>query len=505
MSRYELKEIEQASQLMREGMINEALQIVLELEKRNDLSSQDLLSSKLLKAKLFNRSSQYLESLKYANQFLDEIQKQEDPFSYLDCLLIKARSFIMMGDVTQGTTILKQAEEIFENLKGVSKTDLRERESLMVRLKTISAGLAEGPHFVLKGNKIALELAKDSNDKGLIVPCLLNLAEDYQALGDYDKAISYAIRAIEVHYPPFLLIPLGFLIESFLAKGDVVNAKFYFQEMSEVREKDQSKYNNLIYNYYEALILKSSLRARDRIKAEDIFKQIVKEREDILHPTYLPSFTTKAIISLCSLLITELSMTNDSDVINEIDPYITMLINYAEQQQTVFTYYFTAETYLLQGKLHLLTFNIKKAKRYLTQAVQIANRFGPSKLATRISKENEELFKNEYLWKKLKEEDAPMADRIALARLQEQIEGMIRNPNISAIYIRDEKVAITKETKICLICRGEVLRFSYICKCGAIYCENCARAISDLENVCWICDLPIDYSKPVKLYKNKKK
>ena len=44
-----------------------------------------------------------------------------------------------------------------------------------------------------------------------------------------------------------------------------------------------------------------------------------------------------------------------------------------------------------------------------------------------------------------------------------------------------------------------MLRYSYICECGAIYCENCARAVSDLENVCWACETPIDYSKPVKL------
>ena len=504
MSRSELKEIRQASQLIREGMINEALQIVLELEKRNDISSQDLLSSKLLKAMFFNRSLQCSEALKYVNQVLDEIQKKGDPFSFLDCLLIKAHSFIMMGDLTRGNTILKQAEEIFENLKGVSKTDLRERESFMVRINAISKGFAGGPHLSLKGNKIALDLAKDSNDKGLIVPCLLNLAEDYQALGDYDKAIIYAKRAIEVHYPPMLIIALGLLIENLFGKGDVVNAKFYFQQMSKVREKDQSKYKTLIYHYYEALILKTSLRARDRIKAEEIFKQIVKEKEDFLLPTFLP-YNIKAIINLCSLLLIELSMTNDSDVINEINPYITMLLNLAEQQQTFFTYYFAAETYLLQGKLHLLTFNIKKAKRFLTQAQQIANRFGPTKLATKITKENDDLLKNEDLWKKLKEEGAPMADRIALARLHKQIEGMIRNPTISTFYVRDEKVAISKETKICLVCRGEVLRFSYICKCGAIYCENCARAITDLENVCWICDIPIDYLKPVKSYKDEGK
>ncbi|MFX0057453.1 MAG: hypothetical protein ACFE8J_04055, partial [Candidatus Heimdallarchaeota archaeon] len=265
------------------------------------------------------------------------------------------------------------------------------------------------------------------------------------------------------------------------------------------REKDQNKYKNLIYQYYEALILKTSLRARDRIKAEELFKQMVKERLP-----FLPSFNIKAIINLCSLLLTELSITNDSDIINEINPYIRMLLNFAEQPETFFTYYFAAETYLLQGKLYLLTFNIMKAKRSLIQAQKVANRFGPSKLATKIVKEYEDLLKNEYLWKKLKEEEASMADRITLARLHEQIEGMIRNRNISTFYVRDKKVAITKETKICLVCRSEVLRFSYICRCGAIYCENCARAVTDLENVCWICDTPIDYLKPIKVYEESK-
>ena len=62
-------------------------------------------------------------------------------------------------------------------------------------------------------------------------------------------------------------------------------------------------------------------------------------------------------------------------------------------------------------------------------------------------------------------------------------------------------MTIHKEKIICLVCRGEVLKFSYICECGTIYCENCARALTNLENVCWACDFPIDYSKPVKPFK----
>ena len=102
------------------------------------------------------------------------------------------------------------------------------------------------------------------------------------------------------------------------------------------------------------------------------------------------------------------------------------------------------------------------------------------------------------LWEKLKEEEAPMADRLELARIDEKIIGIVYNRALLTPQVTEEKVSISKEKKICLVCRGEVLRFTYICECGAIYCDNCARALTNLENICWVCDVPIDYSKPVK-------
>ena len=105
------------------------------------------------------------------------------------------------------------------------------------------------------------------------------------------------------------------------------------------------------------------------------------------------------------------------------------------------------------------------------------------------------------LWEKLKESGAPMAEHFDLAHLEEQIRGMVKNRFLLTTQVIETEVAIHKEKKICLVCRGEVLRYSYICKCGSIYCENCARALKNLENVCWACDDPIDYSKPVKIFR----
>ena len=266
-----------------------------------------------------------------------------------------------------------------------------------------------------------------------------------------------------------------------------------FKELNNKFMMAKDKQINRWYLFDKALILKKSLRARNRVKAEDILMQIVKDED----PDY--ELIVRVLLYLCELLLVELRMTNDLEVLDEIEPFVFRLINIAEKSNS---YWILCEAHLLQTKLSLLTFNLKKAQRFLTQAQQIAERFGLTQLTTRIANEKEELLNKLDLWGKLKEVGSPMADRFDLTRLDEQIAGMVKNRAVLTAQVTEDKVAIHKEKKICLVCRGEVLRYTYICECGAIYCENCARAITDLENVCWACEVPIDYSKPVKPYKD---
>ena len=67
--------------------------------------------------------------------------------------------------------------------------------------------------------------------------------------------------------------------------------------------------------------------------------------------------------------------------------------------------------------------------------------------------------------------------------------------------ITEEEVMFHKEKKICLVCKGKALNFIYVCSgCEALYCENCARTLEDLENACWLCNKPFNESKPSKPY-----
>ena len=69
--------------------------------------------------------------------------------------------------------------------------------------------------------------------------------------------------------------------------------------------------------------------------------------------------------------------------------------------------------------------------------------------------------------------------------------------------ITEEEVTYYKEQKICMICKGKVSGFNiFLCpNCETIYHEECARALGDAENACWVCNKPIDKSKPSKPFK----
>ena len=87
-----------------------------------------------------------------------------------------------------------------------------------------------------------------------------------------------------------------------------------------------------------------------------------------------------------------------------------------------------------------------------------------------------------------------------MSQLNNQIKRIVRKGLSVSTQISEETVTVHIDKKICLVSKGEVLGFSYTCKCNAVYCENCARALSDLENVCWVCNTPIDSSNPFKSF-----
>jgi predicted amidophosphoribosyltransferase len=80
--------------------------------------------------------------------------------------------------------------------------------------------------------------------------------------------------------------------------------------------------------------------------------------------------------------------------------------------------------------------------------------------------------------------------------LDSQVLGIFTRPQ----KVTEDEVTYHRERKICLVCKGDLLRSIYLCpECDAIYCIKCSEAISNIDNGCWSCYTPIDPTKPVKL------
>ncbi|MFX1469147.1 MAG: hypothetical protein ACFFB8_10825, partial [Promethearchaeota archaeon] len=272
-----------------------------------------------------------------------------------------------------------------------------------------------------------------------------NIAHNFYNMKEYDKAIKYAKEAFKVKNNRYLAIVLGTLIEINVSKGDTKEAKVYLDRLREHLEKFDFKLQ--FYHQSKALILKSSLRARDRIKAEDIFKEIA------LDNTVLSESRIEAIINLCDLYLTELRITNDPDIINEIHPYIQELLSIAEKQHL---YLYLAETYILQAKLSLLTLDLKKAKRFLTQAERIAESYGMKRLAMKISYEHDKILRQTKMWENLKTSEVSLSERFEFSGLNEQMENMVKRRMIQVPEISEEEPML-----LLIVSEGGIPLFSH--------------------------------------------
>jgi len=68
--------------------------------------------------------------------------------------------------------------------------------------------------------------------------------------------------------------------------------------------------------------------------------------------------------------------------------------------------------------------------------------------------------------------------------------------------ITEEEVTISKEKRVCLVCKVKLERSMYICPdCQTFYCKKCSNALMGLENACWFCNAPFDELKPSKPFR----
>jgi tetratricopeptide (TPR) repeat protein len=271
----------------------------------------------------------------------------------------------------------------------------------------------------LKHYMKAMEIMKKFKSNLYNAYGLNNIGNLHAELGDYEMALQYLEESLEFWERDPLQIEgvIDSLIAVALKMGDTDLAQKYFQRLENIYNQTPDSRIEILYKYNKALILKNSSRIRDKVKAEKLFKHIIKTE------TRIPDIIINSYIHHCDLLFAEFRMNKNDEVIEEINQNIAQLLTIAEKSHSYIVF---CETFILQAKLALLTFNVKDSRRSLTQAQKIAESYGMRRLAMKISHEHDELLKQIEMWEKFKKSEAPLSERWELAGLNKQMDNMVR-------------------------------------------------------------------------------
>ena len=287
----------------------------------------------------------------------------------------------------------------------------------------------------LKHSLKSVTIYKKINNKSYIAMTLNNIGGLYAEIGDYDNALKYLEESLSLWKQglPAIETVLDSIITAAVNKGDITLARKYFKQLKELHFQLKTPIIVLLYKYNKALMLKNSTRIRDKAEAENLFKRVAE--------TDLMAFDIKikALIHLCDLFLAEYRLNQDPEVLDELDSFITKLLEFAEKSHS---YLIFCETFILQAKISLLKFETKTARRYLTNAQKIAESHGMKRLAIQISYEHDILLDQLMKWQKFQHSKIPLSKKIELARINEQMEHMVKKSQIKIPEPEDEESII---------------------------------------------------------------
>ncbi|MFX0040585.1 MAG: tetratricopeptide repeat protein [Candidatus Heimdallarchaeota archaeon] len=439
-------------QLKDESKFKEALQIINELEKKHNYTTEEKFEIYLLKSSLLFELGYFNEFFKYIDLADKERSQIKDKLKIFDFLVLKSKQLLLREENDEVLKILTKAEQMLNNLSliefkeknaiillykaryyfktGDFKRSIeyvynvlkiaKEIKNNMLRLQAVKLCCFnysnKGNHKkALEIGNFYLELARKEDNKQEIIGALnvlgmtltekeeLYQALDYlkQALSICDEISSFKTAAV-----------LTSLFDLYLEMNDFGQAEQCLNRLKKIKNQKDFRWFDDAFRLGKAEFLKKKPQPIAKIKAREIFKEIVNEEGTF------PEFNYVSLIGLCDSYLKEASNTNDLKLLDELHPYLTQLMDIAINQES---YWLIVESYLFQAKLKLIIFEFDEAQDFLEQALFSAEKYSQDRLRKKVLNEQNKLSRNLDKWERLKASGAKMSDRMELAHVDEQI------------------------------------------------------------------------------------
>jgi tetratricopeptide (TPR) repeat protein len=442
-------------QLKCQSKNKDALKLLNKFENNEDFNLEEQFEFNYLKSTILTELGKYREALKYNNLALKKSRKLSDNFKILDVLIERAFLVGIQDRKDESFKIIKEAEQLLNTIEQKNSEEFKDkkakvellrirhylnigdyersldlakkaltmaeeennRERMMLRVKSIAFNysLLGETNKCYEYNQQYLSLAEELDNKQEIIGALNSLAMNLMDKGEFYEAIGFAERSLsicdEISSWKTAAV-LTTLFDSYIYTNSYKKAEQCLDRVEQILNQEYNKWYDEWFHIQKATLLKSKPQEQDHEEALAIFKQLVNQKNASLDMTYY------SLINLCDLYLKKLNKKNDLNILDELQPYLSQLEMIAE---TYKSFWVQVETYSLQAKLNLITFNFEEAQEFLIKAYDVAEDHGLYRLIEQILQEQTELSKNLNKWEKLKASNARISDRMNLAQIDEQI------------------------------------------------------------------------------------
>ncbi|MFW9940742.1 MAG: tetratricopeptide repeat protein [Candidatus Thorarchaeota archaeon] len=505
------KELERGWNLYIEGKIEEALQVLTDFEKLEEITLEDKHNYRLFKCNIFSSMGKFQESLQIAEQDYQESKSQNKLLFLIDSIFEKWFTLFMLG----GEAWMALSGEIREDvvLSGKLLKSFTQEPPIEVRLRKGLLFFMKGYYFYWEGkldkaieyHKRSLAILENYDITATMIPFNLHiLGVSYADIGELDLALDSHKKSLDLYKGSMIYtnsakgVTYNSIGNIYFQKGALDQAIRYFEKSLKIMEqntdhnsiwwsgnsydclikvflykdspKEAQNYIDHFYQYLEknqkflklyfkispmegfwyriskARILSSSSRVRDRAKAEKILKKILEESQNRW-------ISMDALMVLCEFYFQELKVSNDLEILEDIQPLIDKLSKAAEQSNS---FSLRAYAFLLNGNISLLQLNMGDARRYLTEAQQIADSHSLQRLAREISHAHDQLIEQLDGLESYKKKKMTLSERMNLAALDDTLDLMQGRRAVNAPNLIDEEPVL-----LLIITGGGILLFSY--------------------------------------------
>ncbi|MFX0082645.1 MAG: tetratricopeptide repeat protein [Candidatus Hodarchaeota archaeon] len=392
------------------GDSNQALEAGLEcLELQEKLGNKtDIAYTLQLLGNIYTAKGEYDLAFDYTSRSLTIFEEIGDQIGIANTLFLLGQIYSFKGELNQALKYCKKSLSSKMISTGTKLGNLNTLEVIYENRGEIDKAL----RYLKQG----IALAEKENFYNYFVQFQSKMGVIYALKGEYDLAIEYLNPSLSLAEKmndfEAILYSSVYLVSVNLERDAIEEAQKYLERVKKYEVQKGSTLLSHTYLLLKAMFLLKTGGSRNRTEAETLLKQVANEETNVY-------VKTGSLIYLCEFYIEELNLFEDIEVLQEINPLVAQLYKISKEQRM---YRFLAEVKLLQAKVALIQMNFEEAQRLLTQAQRVAELYGITFTAQRISSEHDNYLEKLSEWKSLKEREATISERLKLASVDEVLE-----------------------------------------------------------------------------------